>query len=217
MAKKTGIILTSKGLEIALDPAAMRAELRTQVRRATELNGKIAAAAARKVLQGGVTPKNAALTQAIKGSDKPLVDSAELFGAISSEVVNDYEVFVGVARNAAGYNIALITHDGVTIQVTDKMRGMFYYLWQASIGAMDPSKLTGRAAELFERYQDWKPLKDSTTAIVIPPRRWTEQVFNDPELKARIERNWNDAIQRMFTARAKAGRAAPGGSLKGGK
>lgn len=196
-----------KGLEVALDPIKFARASRASIRRATQLNGKLAEAEMRKQIQKGVNPRNSDLSQAIKGGDKPLVDSSELFNAITSVVQSDTEVFVGVTRKSGAYNVAAIVHEGATIRVTPAMRGMFFFLWKASVGEMDPSKLTGRAAELFQRFQDWRPLAASTTVIVIPARPFVELTFDSPRLKGIARYNWERALGTAFKRRANEGRS----------
>lgn len=196
-----------KGLVVALDPFKFASASREAIRKATALNGKLAEAEMRKQIQGGIKPSNAALTQAIKGGDKPLVDSSELFQSVTSRVLSDTEVFVGVLRNNGAHNIAVVVHEGVAIKVTPAMRSMFFYLWKASIGQMDPSKLTGRAAELWQRNQDWKPLLPSTTAITIPARPFVEHTFQSARLKGIARYNWERAMGTVFKKRADEGRS----------
>jgi hypothetical protein len=179
----------------ALDPKRFDAALRRHVPRATKLNGLLAVARMRQELRGGEFAKNADLTIMIKGSDKPLVDGGDLFQGISMEQVNDFTVFVGVKRTDKNYNIAKTIHDGVSIKVTPAMRNMFFMLWQASEGTIGPSALDGRAAELWSKHPGgWKPLKATTTVIVIPARPWTDRAFDDGVLKKQAQKNWEDAI-----------------------
>lgn len=185
-----------------MDSAAFDSTLRRHMRTATQLNGHLAEAAVRRAIRAGTFTPNAALTIAIKGSSKPLVDSGSgIFQAVTSEVVDDFRVFVGVLRSSEHYDVALAIHEGVTITVTDKMRGMFFMLWQASQGAEagGSTALTGRAAELWERMPGgWLPLRPSTTAIVIPGRPYLANTFNDATLRMRVQRNWEAALQRTF-------------------
>jgi hypothetical protein len=187
-------------MERALDAPAFEATLRRNMRVATQLNGHLAEAAVRRAIRAGSFAPNAALTIAIKGSSKPLVDQGSgIFQAVTSEVVDDFRVFVGVLRSDEHYNVALALHEGATIPVSDKMRGMFFVLWQASTGAMPAAELTGRAAELWERMPGgWLPLRPSTTAIIIPGRPYLANAFNDATLRARVQRNWEQALSRTF-------------------
>ena len=171
-------------VKAAANPAAFEMALRTNMRKATELNGKIAEKAQRQAIQKGGLKANAPLTVMIKGSSKPLVHKGDLFQSITSQVVDDFTVFTGVLRNTGEYNIAEIVHEGVTIRVTPKMRGMFHYLALVSSGQMHPAQLEGRAAELWAaRPGGWKPLMESTTAIVIPGRPWTQIALTTDEFK----------------------------------
>jgi len=196
-----------KKMEAALDSKQFDKIMRRNMRRATQLNGMVAQAAYRRAIQAGVKPANAALTQAIKGDDKPLVGTSEMFNAITSKVVNDFTSFAGVLRRDDIYNIAVIVHEGATIPVSQKMRNMFYMLWQASIGKIDPSELTGRAKELFEAMQNWYPLKESTNVIEIPARPWMRNANDDPEMKRLMKRNWQQALQASFREQAAAARS----------
>lgn len=191
----------------AIDPRAFESAARPNVRRAAVLNGALAVRAVRKSIREGAYTPNAELTIALKGSSKPLVDSGHgIFQAVTSEVQDDWTVFVGILRADEHYDIAVALHDGCTIPVSDKMRGMFLVLWQASIGARSPSELTGRAAELWARQpKDWKPLKSSTTAIIIPARPFLAAAFSDSTLKAAVKKNWQQALQKTMRDLAKKG------------
>lgn len=193
-------------MRLAIDPKKMDTTVRKHLRRAAGINGKLAEKEARRVIQSGRgLAKNADLTIALKGEDAPLKGTAgaDLFNSITSKVINDTTVFAGVLRTDKGYNIAKVVHEGATIPVTSRMRGMFFYLFKASIGDIDPSELTGRAAELWEQHPGpWYPLKDSTTAIVIPSRPFMELAFKATGLKKKVEKNWVMALQAAMRERA---------------
>jgi hypothetical protein len=197
-----------KGLKrwrAALDARGFDEAARKNMRKATALNGKILEAAMRKVLQSGKLKPNAALTIAIKGSSKPLVDHGTLFQAITSHVVDDFTVFVGVLRNAPNYDLIETLHEGVEITVTPAMRGMFFMLWRVSIGEIDANRLTGRAAVLWERMPGgWLPLADDTKTIVIPPRRFVVAAFRTAGIVAQCRANWKKALDASFAERANA-------------
>lgn len=186
-------------LRDALDPASFERVLKTHIRPATVLNGLTATAMIRKNIQNGNYAENAPLTTLIKGSSKPLVDRGDLFQAVTHMVMNDTDVVSGIMKTDKAYNIAVAIHDGQTVQVTPAMRGMFYVLWLASTGQMPESKLSGRAAELYRRNQDWKPLRASTTRLVTPARPFVYELFkSNGELKKRVRDNWQKAIQAAF-------------------
>lgn len=183
------------------DPQRFYAYLGVNMRKASELNGKVAERYMRKVLQAGkyVAP-NADLTIILKGSSKPLVDKGTLFQGITSKIIDDYTVFVGVVReDENNFNIAKIVHEGAIIPVTPAMRGMFMALYKVSMGDMDPDKLEGRARELYSKMTfGWMPLRPETTTIVIPPRPWATFVFAIPEFKQKITNNWRAALQKTY-------------------
>lgn len=185
----------------AIDPLRFRRVARKHLRKATERNGLEAVATIRRMIRkGGNFAANAVLTREIKGSSKPLVDTGSgLFQAITSKVETDTSVFIGVLQVDEFYNIAEAIHDGRVISVTPKMRQMFQALWWASIGNLDPGELHGRAAELWKRKPGgWYPLKESTTAIVFPPRRFIDLAFKDPKLNRKVRDNWEQAISNAI-------------------
>jgi hypothetical protein len=180
----------------ATDKTAFQKRLIRNIARATKLNALAAQKKMREVIQSGDFKANAPLTVALKGSSKPLVAGGDLFQSITSEEINDDEIFVGVLRSAdGGYDVVDIVHNGATIPVTPAMRWMFMLLAKASEGKMDPGKLEGRAAELFSQFQGWKPLAPSTTAILIPARPFAVVTFNSPDLIKLCQDNWAAAVQ----------------------
>lgn len=162
---------------------------------------KLAKVMRRRIRQGTLT-KNAAITVAIKRSSKPLVDYADLFKAITARAMSWDLVFAGVLRTAASYNIAVTLHEGYAIPVSSKMRGLFLVLAQASRARAEGHalpQLTGRAAELFARYQDWQPLSPSTRAIKIPSRPFARETAEDPAVQQMVVRDWSAALQKALT------------------
>ncbi len=188
----------------ALDSSRFRRIARKHLRKATDRNGLEAQAAIRRQIRAGGFEANATLTKEIKKSGKPLVDKGtSLFQAITSKIENDTSVFVGVLQTDSFYNIALSLHNGQAIPVTPKMRLMFRVLHWVSIGNMDPSELDGAAAELWRRKPGgWLPLKDSTVAIIIPPRPFIEAGFEEEKLKQRVRNNWNRALATAMKEQA---------------
>lgn len=192
-------------LKGAWDPKKMDSVLKKHMKQATGLNGKLMEAEARQVIKTSRgLRRNAPLTAALKGENKPLVGlTAEMFRAITSKVVGADAVFVGVLRTDEKYNIAQIVHDGVIIPVTPAMRGLFFVLYQASSGKISPAELTGRAAELWDQMPgDWRPLEDSTTTIVIPSRPFLDIAFKSVQFKKRANSNWNMALRAAVKERA---------------
>lgn len=191
----------------ALDARGFDQAARRHMRTATELNGKVAEKIIRKALQSGRgLKKNAALTQVIKGSNNPLVDDGTLFQAITSQVIDDFTVFAGVLRKDKDFDVAVAVHQGAQAKVTNKMRGMFFVLWRASEGALDPGELTGRAKELFGRMsKGWLPLMNETEVILIPPRPFIRTAFANTQMIKQVRDNWKLALELAFRERAKGG------------
>jgi len=194
----------------ALKAPAFRSALTQNLKKATMINAKRASAKQRSLIQGSTgLQRSAALTVALKGEDKPLVGDGSLFQAITERDVSkgqSIEVFSGVLRTSDDYNIGKAVHDGITLRVTEAMRGLFFMLWVASERAREGKplpKLHGRAEELFGMYQHWLPLSPGTKAINIPPRRWIDMAFKDPGLKRECERNWQQAIQQTMRERVR--------------
>lgn len=189
----------------ALDSGEFDKVMRKNIRVATTLNGKVGEAFLRKTIQGGGLLKpNASLTKLIKGSQKPLVDNGLLFQSITSHVHDDFTVFIGVLRTSSSYNLIETLHEGKLIKVTPEMRGMFFMLWRASTGEIDPSKLTGRAAELWQRMPGgWLPLRADTVVVVIPSRPFIQIAFANRQLKKIVRDNWRKALAASFKEQAK--------------
>lgn len=196
-------------LEAALDPAKMDATMKRHLRRASGLNGKLVQAAVRSEISGGKFAPNRPLTVALKGGrNEPLIGNSDLFNAITSKVIGDTQVFVGVLRTDDVYNIAVAIHDGREIGVTSAMRGLFFVLWQASVDPAQVAKLKGRAKDLWETMPGgWKPLKPSTRAIIIPSRPFIKQAFKAVGLKKKVQDNWRMALQAAVREQSRSGGA----------
>lgn len=194
----------------ATDANSFARRLQKNIRRATGLNALAAAKKMRETIQSGTLKANAPLTVALKHSSKPLVEGGDLFQSITVQEINEDEQFVGVLRTEGDFNLVKILHEGVSIPVTPAMRWMFLLLSKASQGLMDPSKLEGRAAELFGKFQDWKPLAASTTTIVIPERPFVRIAFEAPDLIKLCQANWAAACQAAMNPKP---RKEPEGKL----
>ena len=200
-----------KKFESAFGPKARRI-IKRHMLRATLLNGKILERKIREAIQAGNFLPNAPLTEAIKRDNKPLVGvetGAQLFKAITSKSVTGdtpfkSAVFVGILRTNQFYNVARTIHDGKTIRVTERMRGLFLALSLASQGKIDRGQLSQRGRDLFDYMnKGWKPLRKSTTRIVIPPREFISGAFKDGSAKKLARRNWQQALQAAFKEMAR--------------
>lgn len=178
-----------------------RKDLRKHIRRATGVIGKKGEALARREITEGKYEPNRPLTVALKGGrNEPLKGDrpgAPLFKAITSKIVEEMSVFIGILQANKEYNIARAIHDGVSIKVTEKMRNLFYVLW---LKEHNPSlKLTGRAEELWNKMPGgWLPLKSSTTAITIPSRPFIENVWKKGDIQKYAKTMWDGALARIF-------------------
>jgi len=190
-----------KKLEKVLDPKIMTPVIEKWVTKASQFNGIVGVKQIKDYIKSSKYRANRPLTIAIKNSSKPLIgvdDGAQLYNSITYEV-DKMSVFVGVLKTDQFYNIAYFLHEGGVIEVTEKMRLMFRILWLASLGHISPSELTGRAAELFEEMpRDWKPLKMSTTAIVIPSRPFVKKAFRSKKFYEQLQKNWEKALEFAF-------------------
>lgn len=186
-------------------------QIRENVSRALALNAKLVEKRMRSELTRGVPPRQSALQKYIKGSSKPGIDHADMWKAITSQQVKPDYYFIGVLRTSDSYNVAEIVHNGAVMTVTPAMRGLFFMLWLVDSGRMDPAKLNGRAAELYERRKgEWKPLRPGTSRISIPARRFVARTMADQKLKQKIKDNFTQAI-----AAALSGKPAFGGRKAG--
>ncbi|RLE25633.1 MAG: hypothetical protein DRJ65_07340 [Acidobacteria bacterium] len=198
-----------KGYKFAINPKGFAAELKKQLLIHANRVGMIAERQVKKTIQVGGFKPNAPLTVAIKGSSKPLIDQADLFAAMTFKVISWSTVFVGVFRTNENYNVARAVHNGAVISVTDRMRGLFLALWKVSTGEMDENELTSqRAQQLWERNQEWFPLKASTTAITIPARPFMLKAFADPQMREMVKKQWLGAVKKVIEKRSRKGKKA---------
>jgi hypothetical protein len=196
-----------KKLEKALHPSQITTTVNRHLSAATKLNALLAIAKIRRSIASGNFKANRPLTAALKGDNKPLVGTkhAQLYNSVTSKEIDPITTFVGVLRTAGVFNVAVTVHEGKTIKVTKKMRGLFEVLAKASQGRLSPSKLEGRARELWEEMPGgWKPLHPSTNYIIIPARPFIKAAFADGELKKLARQNWKQALAAAY--REMAGR-----------
>ncbi len=197
MASKFKVkIKGAKRLELAFDPKRMDARMRKRIRIASGQNGLLAVAVIRDLITSGEFTPNADLTAALKGENKPLVGGTNsLFQAITFKIEDQgLTTFVGVLRTNGLFNIAATIHDGLEIPVSEGMRKLFFVLWLASTGKLKGT-LDGRAAELFEQFQDWRPLKAGTKVIVIPERPFIDDAIRSTKVRKGVRQNWKRALE----------------------
>jgi hypothetical protein len=202
----------------AIDPDRVGPALERNLQKATIVNAMYVISEIRRRIKRRAYERNSAFTVLLKRSSTPLVDDSDLFNAVTHQVVSPTAVFVGVFRTARDEdgkslaNLAELLHEGGVIQVTTAMRNMFALLAAVGSGEVSKSELTGRAAEIAARLKgrikQMKPLKDSTRALVIPPRPFLRAVFKDPKVLKRVRKTWEKAVQDTLQGEAAA--APPG-------
>jgi hypothetical protein len=183
----------------ATDPGRFDSVLQNHVGAGTQRAALLAEKTMREGIRKGGFAKNASLTIHIKSSSTPLIDTGGLLRAITSKADRWDVGFAGILRSDELFEIAEMLHEGGSIRVTEKMRNMFQLLWFVSKGSADPGVLTGAARELWNRQPGgWFPLRESTSAIRIPPRPFVKRAFESFSLKQGVKREWNDSLRRVF-------------------
>lgn len=184
--------------------------MQKHIKRGTTKNAIAIRRQIRQEIKKGVLPKNKALTESLKGGNKPIVGTAgaDMFNAITYSVPSWNTAFIGLLRTDKNYNVGKVVHGGKTISVSKKMRGLFYILWLTSIGDFPVAKLKGRAKAIWEMSKTKKfyPLKASTKAIVIPKRPFIKYAMQEPSLKKIAEANWLKSIGDGFKELAERGK-----------
>lgn len=195
-------------LSKTLNPKHFNEILEDNLLAATKFNGMIMAAEIRKRIRQRRYAKNSALTVLLKKSSMPLVDDADLFGAITSRELDRFSVFVGILRTATTssgqpmVNLAELLHNGGSIPVTEHMRNMFILLSEVGQGKRDINTLEGRTLELARalgsKISQIKPLKPSTVFIKIPARPFLAEVLKDQAMLKKCVRNWENAVNQAL-------------------
>ena len=201
MAAKSGTGAAWDRAERGLSDANARAALRVEKAVAMERIGLLAVAMARKRIQDRAYAPNSELTVALKGSSTPLVNDGDLFGALTSEVVDD-GVWFGVQRQRLTdggemTNIALILHEGASIDLArhPKVRqAVMARLRETAEGTgrgasrarriIAQMKQSGRAAN--KRASMWSGWGSAKAIWVTPPRPFLADVLRDPDFQARV-------------------------------
>jgi hypothetical protein len=154
--------------------------------------------------------KNAKLTIAIKGGQRPIRDMDSLVEAVEYEHIDWANAWVGIneSKHQDIHTVAVMLHEGRVFKVTERMRGMFFALYLVSIGKKDPSTLTGRAFWLWHHgnLRDWRPLAASTTTLRYPERPFMDDTFRDDYLRTRAKEQWTEAVRLATVAAARAGK-----------
>jgi hypothetical protein len=167
-------------VKVMLNPIKFERALKRRVKDQNEKLSKLTIEALDKSIESEKV-QNKPLTKILKHSHKPLVEEGEMFGSVGSKLKGFYQFVTGVRRiGDKGQNVAAILHEGAIVPVSDGMRSYFRAM-----------------AVKFQPLV--KPLRASTTQIVIRPRPFMKRAFFDNDvLTQRILFGWRDAIHLAF-------------------
>jgi hypothetical protein len=157
-----------------LNPKRFQFKLQREVRRAMHANVQMGRAAVIRKIDSGAFAPNSALTVALKGSSKPLVDKGDLRRSIQGKVLSWKEGFIGVLRSSGKSNVAELLHEGGTIKVTPRMRNWFK-------GAAGKTGM--------------KPLAPATTTIRIPGRPFIKSALETGAFNILVIENFSRAVE----------------------
>lgn len=191
-----------------LDPRRFTAALKQEVMKATVENAKFLEQEVKAAIDGArIGPNNKPLTVMIKKRDHPLLDSGRMREAVEAVIVDWKTASVGIPSSSPSYKVAKWVSEGRSVPVTDRMRQMFKMLWLVSEGRLEPSRLQGRAAELWSRSTGpWYPLSDNTRIIRIPPRPFIELTTKRPDVKAKIRKTYATALANTWRVHVRSAR-----------
>lgn len=163
-----------------LEPKGFKERLDRNMKRATLNNAVYFSGKVDENIRDGNWEANSGLTKILKNSSLPLIDNADLVNSLTVEPARPaMAVFVGLHRaNERGISIVKALHDGVTFNVTDRMRAFFR--WMAS------------------QFPEVKPLKASTTHITIPARPFFREVLENPKIQQRMAKIWAEAAVAAY-------------------
>ena len=164
----------------ATDPWKFKMAMDVKFRGATIENSKDVKHEIRRRIDGQEFAKNAHLTILLKGSSKPLVGGTTGYGgsdvggtmlkSLDYNLLGHYTAVIGVKRNRAGHNVALIVHQGAVLKMTPKR-----HKWlEVNIGKALGKPKSGVG---------WN-------AIVIPSRPFIIKAMQDPALQKRLIDRW---------------------------
>lgn len=181
----------------AIDDRQFRAMAVRKIREKNMVLSQLGVSTLRQTILKGKFYSNSPVTVALKGSNVPLVNNADLYGNCGAKLV-PWGFICGTQRvsSRGQADIAVILHEGATVPVTDKMRKAWKYF----------AKITGGRV---------KPLRAGTTHIRIPERPFLRMAFIDDEtFPLTVIRGWKMALIESHIALS---RKARGARVKGSK
>jgi hypothetical protein len=188
MATKLNIKLDQGWDKLRKWSLALQGNLEKAIRVATKKSVLYVYAKIVENIQEGNFADNSPLTFLIKQklgrNTTPLIGkNNSVIKSISTEVLSSFEGEVGIlmgrksSKGSDMANIGKLLHDGGTIQITDKMR-LAFVKFLGGIG-IEPD-----------------PSKGRKNIIRIPPRKFIEDVFDDPLVQERIRRFYKEEISK---------------------
>lgn len=185
MSGRSGMFGDWKAWEEVLSARGFTQRLDTEVDRANQRIGLDAVAAIRRSIRSGDYEPNSALTVAIKGSSKPLVDTGDLNRRITHDVEKGRRaVWVGLKRNEGKTSVAEKLHDGFVIDLE-----------------AHPGIRQAVFAKLREKGRMFRPgnqLASGSKRWVVPPRPFITGPLAGPEMQAKIRQHYHEAFGRAL-------------------
>ena len=172
----------------------VRSGLKIHIAKANSEIGTIARKALREFMRkGAATRKNKALTIILKGGNKPLFHTGQMANSLQKKRESWHTMRVGFVddkqvidphtnRPRSIIKIATGLHEGYTITVTPQMRAWFHHM--------------------ANKNRKVKPLKPSTTKIVVRPRPFLLAVLEQSLLK-QYHTLYSDAVAKALLHKTK--------------
>jgi hypothetical protein len=206
-----------------LDPGTFAARLAKGTSIAGERIGRQFQRNARSRIRGKAYGENSPVTVILKGSSTPLVDKGDLFQAVTFEVIDPYNVRLGVMRRAVGdqaINVALILHEGATIDTRKhpKVRAKVFAMLRDRMGAerlaaLNPRSrasvrkaaavlgLSQKRAMHARQGRGTAPGGTGSPIWIIPARPFIATPIQDPEFRKFIVVQYAQAVRAAIGGR----------------
>ena len=174
------------------DGDAFEKRLGNETAKGLERLGIFAVGLIRRSIRSGDYAPNAALTIALKGSSRPLVDQGTLIKSVTYDVTSEngqIVLYVGADRTTRWkgqlYNLVKILHDGATIRVTPAMLAAVMAKLRSKRGRGSAPANRGSSAGGF-----WH----------IPPRPFIAGPIESAAFSARFDQEMEAALGRALRA-----------------
>ena len=173
--------------------------LESEVRRGTIKASLFLITKVKEAIKARRYTSNSPLTLALTRGDIPLLKEKNLFDALGFELKNSFESEVGVmkGRKSTGgvaspphdlQKIALLLHEGYTIDVTPEVRAAIFHALRERGGRRAKSAL--RAIDQNEG--------QGVRKYRVRPRKFLSSVFKNPSNQEKVKRIWREAMETAF-------------------